>query len=145
MTFKLNISLKLFLSAVVTFFAIQLWVFAGNDPNEPREWPYLMFDVVVWFAMLYPLVAAVIALTGDGSIRLKKWSMGIGLLLSLLLTCLTLFDGTDSIREAGNFIFTVAPIVLIYSFVATSGLVLITFRFLVGLKSLMRYLALKSL
>lgn len=145
MTFKLNTSLKLLLSAVVTFFAIKLWVFAGNDPNEPREWPFLMFDVVVWFAMTYPLVAAVVALTGDGSIQLKKWSMGVSLILSLLLTCLALFDGTDSIREVGHFMFIVAPIVLIYSFVAASGLVLITFRFLVGLKSLMRYLALKSL
>lgn len=58
---------------------------------------------------------------------------------------LTLFDGTDSIQEVGQFIFIVAPIVLIYSIVAASGLVLITLRFLVGLKGLMRYLALKRL
>lgn len=58
---------------------------------------------------------------------------------------LTLFDGTDSIQEVGHFVFIVAPIVLIYSIVAASGLVLITLRFLVGLKGLMRYLALKRL
>jgi hypothetical protein len=145
MNFKLNLALKLILSAVVTFFVIKLWVFGVNDPNEPREWPYLMFDVVGWFALTYPLLAAVIALASEGSIRHKKWSMGIGLLLSLLVTCLTLFDGTDSIRDVGLYMVIVVPIVLIYSFVAASGLVMITFRFLVGLTSLMRYLALKSL
>jgi hypothetical protein len=145
MTIKLNISLKLLFGAVVAFFVIKLWVFAGNDPNEPREWPVLMFDVLVWFAIAYPLLVAVIAFTDDGSIGLKKWSFGIGLILSLLLTCLILFDGTDSIWQAGSFVFVVPPIVFIYSFLAVSGLVLITFRLFIGLISLMRYLALKSM
>jgi hypothetical protein len=145
MAIRINISLKLLLSAVVAFLIIKFLIFSNNDSNEPREWPVLMFEVVGWFAITYPLLAGVIAFTDDGSIGLKKWSLGLGLIFSLLLTCLVLFDGTDSIREAGHFIFFVPPIVFIYSFVAASGLVLITFRFLVGLMSLMRYLALKSM
>jgi hypothetical protein len=145
MTIRINVSLKLLLSAVVAFFVIKFLIFSNDDSNEPREWPVLMFEVVGWFAITYPLLAAVIAFTDDGSIGLKKWSFGIGLILSLLLTCLILFDGTDSIQQAGSFVFVVPPIVFIYSFLAVSGVVLITFRLFIGLISLMRYLALKSM
>ena len=145
MKFKLNILLKLILSAVATFFVIKLWVFGVDDPNEPREWPYLMFDVVGWFVLTFPLIASVIVFASEESNQLRRWAINISLTLSILFTFVALIEGNQGSLNIDYLTVTVAIIIFVYCFIVSSGIFLLTCRLAIGLSSLVRYLALKSM
>ena len=138
--------LKMLLSAVVTFFAVKQWILFIMDPSIPREFPYLMFELVGWFALTYPFVVSVIALVCEKPSRLKNGVMSIGLTISLLIACSLLFSVDETVLTENFFKKMLTLLVMTtYCFSVLSGLTLLTFRFLRSMLSLMRYLALKSI
>jgi hypothetical protein len=66
-----------------------------SDKNVPQEFPIIMFEVVVFFGLVYPVIAALIVLLCERSARLKKWSIGIGMVLSLAVTIYSWIDSSD--------------------------------------------------
>jgi hypothetical protein len=87
--------IKLFLSAPITFILMYVGKYLISDKNVPQEFPIIMFEVVVFFGLVYPVVAALIVLLCERSARLKKWSIGIGMVLSLAVTIYSWIDSSD--------------------------------------------------
>ena len=116
----------LFLSAPITFLLMLEGSCFFNDPDEPKGFPVVMFEVTFFFGLVYPLLAAAIVWLCEASARLKRWSMGIGLALSLASGFLFFWNMRVTFDKASDY--WLLMIFLAYSFVVTTGLVAFTGR-----------------
>jgi len=131
----------LFLSAPITFYILSVGSRFFCDPKEPRGFPVVMFEVTVFFAIVYPIIAAAIVWFCESSVRLKRWSMAIGFALSLVLIVFPFWDlasATDKLRD-----YLVLTGFWAYSFIVATGLSALTGRLSIRLWTSFRYVSLK--
>lgn len=131
----------LFLSAPITFYILSVGSRFFYDPKEPRGFPVVMFEVTVFFAIVYPIIAAAIVWFCESSVRLKRWSMAIGFALSLVLIVFPFWDlasATDKLRD-----YLVLTGFWAYSFIVATGLSALTGRLSIRLWTSFRYVSLK--
>ena len=113
--------LKLFLSAPITFILMFVGKYLISDKDVPQEFPFIMFEVVVFFGLVYPVVAALIVLLCERSAILKKWSIGIGMVLSLAVTIYARVDSSD--LEHTQYFYLRIFILFGYCLLTVSGLI----------------------
>lgn len=113
--------IKLFLSAPITFILMYVGKYLVSDKNVPQEFPFIMFKVVVFFGLVYPIIAALIVLLCERSARLKKWSIGIGMALSLAVTIYVWVDIPDLEHDKYFYLFILC--LFGYCVLTISGLV----------------------
>jgi hypothetical protein len=132
---------KLLFSAPIIFYLMLEGSYFFNDPDSPKRFPLVAFEVTFLFAFVYPMIAAVIVWLCEPSFCLKCWSLGVGSVLSLVLIFFLWWDVGLKIGKASDYGILIAT--LAYSFIVTTGLFALTGRLLIRLWLLFCYLALK--
>jgi hypothetical protein len=125
--------IKLFLSAPITFILMYVGKYLISDKDVPQEFPFIMFEVVVFFGLVYPAIAALIVLLCERSARLKKWSIGIGMVLSLTMTIYAWVDSSD--LEHDQYFYLWIFTLFGYSLLTVSGLISFVARTSLRLRS----------
>jgi hypothetical protein len=125
--------IKLFLGAPITFILMYVGKYLVSDKNVPQEFPFIMFEVVVFFGLVYPIIAALIVLLCERSARLKKWSIGIGMALSLAVTIYVWVDIPDLEYDRYFYLFILS--LFGYCALTISGLISFVARISLQLRS----------
>lgn len=133
--------MKLFLSAPITFVLICVAKYLISDRTVPQGFPFVMFEVTVFFGLAYPIIAALIVLYCERSARLKKWSIGIGIVLSLVMAIYAWVDISD--LEHDRFFYLTIIILFGYCLLTVSGLISLVARISLRLWSFCAAVALR--
>jgi hypothetical protein len=136
-------SKKLVLAAVITFLSMTVGVAFYSDGSLAGAQPYYLGNVVIYSIFAYPLSAAIVLWEHRSSRALKYFSVGIGLIVTLILIWRIgpVVAVSPDVKMTGAVIDRL--VVILSCFVFSSTLVSIAWRLLIRLISLLSYLTSK--